>query len=341
MLMSQSRHNNSYRNNRAPRVPGAVRARDPAPRNETFRWKRYTFFAVLFFLFIYIIITGLMSVSYAGQVIRPARSPAAPIKKNIAYPYTSVTFRSRDNTILLSGWHFNAKKTNNALIIVHGFGSNRFPFGEETLDFIEAIIAADFNVLTFDLRNSGGMGVGTSAFGLHEKDDVLGAFDYMRNAGYRNIALLGISTGANAAAIAGAEAPTEDVGALILDSPIVDMRSYIMSLVHEINPKLPEFPFDYATPLFVGLYLNGDVLDANAAGNLDKFMPRNVQLIYGNNDEIVSLSEINGLYNGYMSRAVGKISIWNVPGAGHGECYKTDKDEYIERVTSFLRRAFI
>jgi len=176
---------------------------------------------------------------------------------------------------------------------------------------------------------------------LHEKDDVLGAVDFMREAGYENIALLGISTGANAAAIAGAESPMEDVGALILDSPIVDMRSFILRLIHEINPDLPDFPFNYAAPLFVGLYLNGDVRDADAAVNLDSFMPRNVQLIYGNNDEIVSLPEIMGLYDGYMSRAVGKISIWNVPGAGHGECYAEAKDEYIERVTAFLRRAFV
>ena len=338
--MSRGRQDNLYSNYGNGGIPGVARARSAAPRSETFRWKRYAFFAVLFFLFCYIIVTGLMSISYAGKVIRPAKEPVAPINRNIAYPYTSASFRSRADNVQLSGWHFNAQKTKNALIVVHGFGGNRFPFGEDTLEFVDSIIEIGFNVLVFDLRNSGGAVTGTSAFGLHEKNDVLGAVDYMKNAGYENIALLGISTGANAAALAGAEAPIEDVAALILDSPIVDMRSYIMSLVHEMNPALPEFPFDYVTPVLVGLNLNGDIRDADATRSLENFMPRNVQLIYGSNDEIVSLSEITGLYNDYMSRAVGKISIWNVPAASHGECYMADKDEYIARVTLFLRRIF-
>ena len=308
------------------------------------KWKRFAFLALLFFAFAYFVVTGAMSLFYAGEVIRPEQTTVAPIDRNIAYPYTSVSFRSRDDSaresVPLNGWHFNATNTANILIIVHGFGGNRFPFGERTLDFIEAIIANDFNVLVFDLRNSGGSGSGASAFGLHEKYDVLGAVDFARNAGYKNIALLGVSTGANAAAMAGAEASMEEVGALILDSPIVDTGNFIMYLIRGINPKLPDFPFNFETPVFTGLYLNGDIRDTNAAVNLDGFMPRNVQLIYGNNDEIVTLSEITALYDGYMSRAVGKISIWNVPGAGHGECFYTAGDEYIERVAVFLRRVF-
>ena len=306
----------------------------------TLKWKRYAFLVLLFFLFLYFIITGAMSLYYAGEVIRPSQSPVAPIDRNIAYPYTSMSFRSREDNVLLNGWYFNAKNTNGILIIVHGFGGNRFPFGERTLDFIEAIIANDFNVLAFDLRNSGGSGSGTSSFGLHEKNDVLGAVDYARSAGYENIAILGVSTGANAAAIAGAQASVEEVGALILDSPIVDMSNFIMNLVREINPKLPDFPFGIEAPIFTGLYINGDIRDANAAKNLDGFMPRHVQIIYGNNDEIVSLADITGLYEGYMSRAVGKISIWNVPGASHGECFYAAGDEYIERVVTFLKRVF-
>jgi fermentation-respiration switch protein FrsA (DUF1100 family) len=240
----------------------------------------------------------------------------------------------------LSGWHFNARHTKNAVIIVHGFGENRFPFGDQTLDLIEALIDIDFNVLVFDLRNSGGAEPGISTFGLHEKNDVLGAVDYIRNAGYERIALLGISTGANAAAIAGAATSIEDVEALILDSPIVDIRGFIMGLVREKNPRLPEFPFNYGVPLLTGLYLIADVLDANAARNLYEFIPRSVLLIHGNNDEIVSMAENTALYDGYMSRAVGKISVWNVPGAGHGESFYSSKDEYLERITSFLARVF-
>ena len=309
-----------------------------------FKWKRFATLLLLFIAFVYFAVTGAMSFIYAGEAIRPAQEAVSPIDRNLAYPYTSVTFRSRESNahdnVLLSGWHFNASDTSNILIIVHGFGGNRFPFGAQTLDFIESVIENGFNVLAFDLRNSGGAGSGASAFGLHEKYDVLGAVDYAKNAGYKNIVLFGVSTGANAAAMAGAEASMEEVGALILDSPIVDTGNFIMYLIRSKNPKLPDFPFAFETPMFAGLYLNGDIRDADAGVNLEGFMPRNVQLIYGNNDEIVSLAEITALYDGYMSRAVGKISIWNVPGAGHGECFFTSRDEYFERVATFLKRVF-
>jgi hypothetical protein len=41
-----------------------------------------------------------------------------------------------------------------------------------------------------------------------------------------------------------------------------------------------------------------------------------------------------------MGGAVGKISVWNVQGAGHAECFGYAKDEYLERVAAFLARVF-
>jgi len=335
--MSRGGQVNQYNDESAP----AYAAGETAYRDVSRKWKRFVLFALLFFLFVYIIVTGLISISYAGQVIRPVPVPSDPINKNLAYPYSTVSFRSRDGYTSLYGWHFNAQKTDKALILVHGFGGNRFLFGDRTLDFIESVLAIGFNALVFDLRNSGGASPGISTFGLHEKQDVLGAVDYMKNAGYENIAILGVSTGANAAVMAGAEAAVDEVKALILDSPIVDARSFIMRLVREINPELPDFPYNIMTPAMIGLYVNGDVNDVNAAKNLDVFMPRHVLLIHGTNDEIVSYSDTLDLYNDYMNKAVGKVSIWSVPGAGHGACFDAARDEYMERVTAYLQRVFI
>ena len=309
-------------------------------REEPRKWKLAAFLTALTLVFLLAIFTVVISMYYAGIVIRPPRKTVEPININIAYPYSSVSFRSRDDMVQLYGWHFSPNKTENALIIAHEFGGNRFPFGMDTIELIDAMAAAGYNALTFDMRNSGNTEEGISAFGLREKYDVLGAVDYMRKAGYTNVAVLGVSTGANAAAAAGAESEKSEIGALILDSPIVDMRKFIMRLVREKNPDLPDFPFDFEIQAFAGFYAAANISDANAAHSLDMYMPRPVQLIYGNNDEIVSHDEITGLYDDYMNRAVGKISIWSVPGAGHGECFYTARDEYLERVMTFLRRVF-
>ncbi|MDR3121282.1 MAG: alpha/beta fold hydrolase [Clostridiales bacterium] len=312
-------------------------------REVSLKWKRYVFLAAVVLAFLYALISVGLSVYYAGRVIHWPLSPVAPIKQNLAYEYSAVSFRSREEegSVLLRGWHFRPNKTDRAVILVHEFGGNRFPFDMDTLDLISAFAREGFNTLVFDLRNSGDAEAGMTAFGLREKADVLGAVSYMQNVGgYKNIVLFGLSTGANTAAMAAAETSPAEVGALILDSPIVDMRQFILYRVREWSPQLPDFPFRYTIPMMTEVYLNGDAARADIGTNLDACVPRPVLLIHGNNDEIVSKSDATAVYDRYLTQAVGRISIWNVPGVGHAEAFFREREEYIERITAFLRRVY-
>ena len=306
----------------------------------TLKWKRYVVLVLVASLFIYAIATIAMSVYYSREVIHPTPQPVVSIKENIAFDYSSVSFRSRDDITTLRGWLFNPVKKSKVVVLVHGFGGNRFPFAMETLDLIEAYAGVGFDTLVFDLRNSGDAEPTLSTFGLEEKDDVIGAINYLKGQGYKNIVLHGFSTGANAAVMAASQAPTELVGAVILDSPIIDVNKFVMYNIRLDHPKLPTFPFQYTIPLMLSLYTNNNIYGANLEENLLAFIPRQVLLIHGDNDEIVSKFDTTQVYNKYLGLAVGKISIWNVAGAKHAQGFMADRDGYLERITALIQRVY-
>jgi alpha-beta hydrolase superfamily lysophospholipase len=307
-------------------------------RGVTLKWKRYVVFAAAAAFFFYAAFSGAMSLYYAGMVIHPEARPVAPIKENIGVEYISVSFRSAEDAVTLRGWLFGPRSSASAMILVHGFGENRFQFGADTIDVVKAMMDIGYDVLAFDLRNSGDSTPGVFTFGVHEKYDVLGAIAYARGLGYKNIVLHGVSTGANAAALAASETSMGEVGAVILDSPVVDIREYVLYSVRKRFPKAPDFPFRYTTPVMVGLYVNGDIERAGIGEGLAGFAPRPVLLIHGDNDDIVPKAEIMSVYNSYMERAVGQISLWNVRGAEHSAAFYVDREAYIDRIRTFIQR---
>ncbi|MDR1439574.1 MAG: alpha/beta hydrolase [Clostridiales bacterium] len=307
-------------------------------REVRLKWKRYVLFAAAAAFFFYAVFAGAMSLYYASAIIHPDASPVAPIKENLGFEYAGVSFRSSDDSVTLRGWLFGPRAARNAVILVHGFGGNRFPFGEDTLKIVAAMGGIGYNVLAFDLRNSGDAARGVSTFGMYEKNDVLGAVAYMKGIGYKNIVLYGVSTGANAAALAASRTPTADVAALVLDSPVAQANSFILHKLRERFPKAPDFPFRRTVPLMAGLFLNGDVGEADIGPALSGFVPRPVLLIHGDNDEIVSKAEMAEVYEGYLAQAVGRASLWNVRGAGHAGAFAAGGEEYLGRVESFILR---
>jgi pimeloyl-ACP methyl ester carboxylesterase len=307
-------------------------------REVRLKWKRYVLFAAAAAFFFYAVFAGALSLYYASALIHPRVSPVSPIKENIGFEYSSVSFKSADEAITLRGWLFGPRTAKSALILVHGFGGNRFPFGMDTLDIVAAMSGIGYSVLAFDLRNSGDSTRSVSTFGMHEKNDVLGAVAYMKGLGCKNIVLHGVSTGANAAALAASQTPTADVAALILDSPVVRVSSFVLREMRERFPRAPDFPFRHTVPLMTGLYLNGDIDDADIGAALSGFVPRPVMLIHGDNDEIASKADITAVYDAYLAQAVGRISLWSVRGAGHAETFGADRAAYLERVEAFLAR---
>jgi len=114
--------------------------------------------------------------------------------------WQEVYFLSRENGIKLSGWLFNFFPNRPIIIVTHGINPNGKCKSESNL-VASLLIQKKFNVLTIDLRNYGQSDKVTSFedLGLKSYNDILGAFDFLKEIGFKSnkIGLHGISLGAS------------------------------------------------------------------------------------------------------------------------------------------------
>ena len=312
-------------------------------REVRLKWKRYVLLVAMAAAFLGAAATAVLSIYYARAVIRPGHVDVPAITENIAFEFSAVSFRTPDELTTLRGWWFTPpapKKPAMAAILVHGFESCRFPFGLDTLDLVSVYVQSGFYVLAFDLRNSGDSQAATSTFGVNEREDVRGAIAFAGRQGCASVVLHGFSTGANAALMAASREQSDVVGAVVLDSPIVDVARFIDGRVREITPNLPSFPFRYTIMPMIGLFINGDVYETAAIPNMAKFAPKPMLLIHGELDEYLTGEEAEQAYASYLGLAVGQIGLWDVPGAGHADAFTVDPAGYADRLESFLHRYF-
>ncbi len=148
--------------------------------------------------------------------------------------YEDVSFTSRNDQVALSGWFIPARNSDRAVVFVHGKDSCRScEFSNHSLDFASDLHERGFNVFMFDLRGHGQSSAARVSFGLLEKNDVLGAVDWLRDRGFApgRIGVLGVSLGSASAAYAAAEEPA--IGALVIDSGFADFGMLAGAIIRQ------------------------------------------------------------------------------------------------------------
>ena len=137
--------------------------------------------------------------------------------------WQDIYFLSRDKDIKLSGWLFNYFPNRPIIIVTHGINPNGKCKSESNL-VASLLVKKKFNVLTIDLRNYGQSDRVTSFddLGLKSYNDILGAFDFLKNIGFKSnqIGLHGISLGASTSIFAAYNEP--EILAIWADSSLAD-----------------------------------------------------------------------------------------------------------------------
>tara|TARA_B100000575_G_scaffold259221_1_gene231314 strand:+ start:5656 stop:6642 length:987 start_codon:yes stop_codon:yes gene_type:complete len=168
--------------------------------------------------------------------------------------WQDVYFSSRDQGIKINGWLFNYFPKRPIIIVTHGINPNGKCKSESNL-VASLLVSKKFNVLTIDLRNYG-QSDKTSKYddlGLKSYNDILGAFDFLTNIGFKsnNIGLHGISLGASTSIFAASNEPK--ILAIWSDSPIAEFK---MALKDEIARYGLSIEFGPAVS-FAGRFLTG------------------------------------------------------------------------------------
>lgn len=127
------------------------------------------------------------------------------------------------------GWLLSRGKTAPAIILSHGYGSNR----SELLTLSFELWKAGYNVLLYDLRGHGESPVKWSGLGTYEKDDLLSAMKFLKTQRTESgdelmdgrIGLYGVDLGGYISVVASSQNPM--IKAVAVDSVYPDVAHFM------------------------------------------------------------------------------------------------------------------
>ncbi len=280
----------------------------------------------------------LISFLIAQGVTKADRDPQEDHPSNYGLEFEDVEFLSRRGDVMLSGWYLPGEETSPHLIFVHGIGSVRS--GDNAVDLAARMVGRGYNVLMFDLRAHGSSEGDRVSGGYFERQDVLGAFDYLMERGVKpgrtgEIGLIGVSMGAATSIMAAAEEPR--ITALVADSPYANASDLI---TRESARKTP-FP-QWLIPIFIP---TAKLMAKSIYGiNIGELAPERsaalltypILVIHGTGDQRIPWEHGQRVFE---AAADGSF-LWLAPDVDHVDAFLTYPDEYVDRVTEYFGSRF-
>lgn len=276
------------------------------------------------------------SVFIEQSLIRPKRkknktSDLADFIPEANYSTTPIRFLSTDG-FWISALLLEPEKANgHAVVICHGIAHDK----RSGIRFVQYLLKEGYTLLSIDFRNHGESEGSITTYGYHEKEDLLAAVRYLRNpvgiAG--RIGVLGASMGASIAIQAAAE--SDQIGALVLDSPFASLKQVSLESVARIT-RLPRFMLYVPMSLaffWTRLFYQFRVWDVEPSQKVQQ-VHCPILLIHGTADSRIGVHHSFDIY----SKAKSQKELWIVENVGHLGAYLTRPLEYQKRVLSFFRR---
>ncbi len=244
----------------------------------------------------------------------------------------TVTFPSRDGDITLSGWWIAVPNSDKAFILVHGRGTNKKALAAYAPLFLDRGIS----VLMMDLRGHGQSAPAYVTFGDQERNDVLGALDFLAQRGIgpeKKVGCFALSMGATAAYLAAMEdgkTVPSSLDLLVFDSGIADVPNSI-----RVNS---EKAVGAATPFLLpgalvaaGLRSGADFVEGNPiAHTAEVSIP--ILFIMCTADEVVPFDDQKRLFEAYGGPKESLI----FQALGHHRGFREMRSEYVRALEAFL-----
>jgi pimeloyl-ACP methyl ester carboxylesterase len=241
-----------------------------------------------------------------------------------------------------------------AILLLHGWTGSVAP----DLIALGPTLRRTAGVLGLDFRGHGGSDDGPTTFGPAEIEDVAGALSWLADRGIRRVALVGSSMGG---AVAMAAAVILGDGTLVqadLDptapaATIGPPQPLIVGIVAEsVAPDLRiplanRIPFPIGGPLrrvlagrmfrAASRQIGSDIRATEPGRIVGLIDPVPLLLVHGGADRTVPPTAGRRL----AAAAGPAAEHWEVPGADHGQARAADPGQWDDRVSGFLRRAFL
>ena len=269
----------------------------------------FILFLVLFSLFTFL-------VSIHPKKIKTDLSP-----DELGLEYEEISFKSTDG-IRLSGWFFPNNNSRQTVIVMHGY-----PADKANLLGVTEFLAKDFNVLLFDFRSFGKSEGKYTTAGYLERNDLLGAIQYLEEEkNLTKIGLYGFSLGGAVALMTN----HKNIKAVATDSAYARLQDVVL---HMYGPfSILKYPLALLTKLYGILFLRLDLDDASPAENI-KNMKIPILLIHSEIDSQIPVGQAFILHE--VNK---KTSLWIVKDADHGMIHSAHPEEYEKRIIDFFRK---
>lgn len=245
--------------------------------------------------------------------------------------FEEIEMNSYDD-IKLHGYLLEAEKpTNKIVIMAHGYLGNAKQMGLYGQYYYEEL---GYNFFTPDFRGHGKSGGDYIGFGWPDRLDLIDWMSLLidRYGPDTEIVMHGVSMGAATVLMASGEKLPENVKAIIADSPytsVHDMFAYQMKRMFH----LPAFPVLQSTSVVTKVRAGYSLTEASALKQVKKAeVP--ILYIHGDADEFVPTEMTEKLYANTKS----DTEVLTIEDAGHGEGFVTQKELYIDKMISFLKK---
>jgi pimeloyl-ACP methyl ester carboxylesterase len=290
------------------------------------------------FLWIGLGLVSLLVIAYlgigavaAGQLTVPKRvfDPALnPGTFNLTYE--DFRLPARGDRLNIAAWYIPSEKNERAIVLVHGRNNSRSNgFEDHFVSFANVLHKAGFSVLMIDLRGHGESDDSRFTFGIKERQDVLGAVDWLETRGVQpgKIGVLGYSLGG--ASVIGAAAEESDIGAIWVDSSYADIKSVI-----EANwVKESGLPLIFLrSTQWMGQLLYGfDITTSRPVDEIGKIAPRPIFIAHCTQDKMIPIAHMDRLL-----AAAKNTQTWVIPGCEHALGYSLVPEEYNQKAVQFF-----
>ena len=270
---------------------------------------------VLIFVIVFSFLIFMMS-------IMPGEWPIYFTPERFKLKYEEVTFESSDG-LSLKGWFIPGNKSNNTIIVMHGYPTNK----ADVLPF-SLFLLKKFNVFLFDFRSFGESQGSHTTAGYKEVNDLDGAVEYLKGRkDVKNIGALGFSLGGSVAIMS----KNDDIKVIVTDSAYSNLNSIVESMYGRFY--FLKYPFVQLTRVYSKIFFGVDTKDVSPKDSI-KSIDKPVMIIHGRKDSQIPVDEANILHNANKD-----TKLWIAENADHGETYALNKKEYEKRVFDFFEKS--
>ncbi|MGE5250701.1 MAG: alpha/beta hydrolase [Bacteroidota bacterium] len=265
------------------------------PHRSTRRWAKWTLrglgAAAGLVLLAYLGVGALAAsqLTLPQRVFDPSLGPA-----RYGLQFEEVRLPARTDGLEIAAWHLPSTANERAIILVHGRDNSRTNgFVDHFVEFAGSLQRAGFSVMMIDLRGHGQSAGARYTFGIKERQDILGAVDWLVSRGYAptRIGALGYSLGA--ASVIGAAADEPAIGAIWIDSAYADVQPVIEG-GWRANSGLPQVLL-YPTEWMIRVLYGYDITASRPVQEIGRIAPRPIFMAHCQQDAMIPISHMEQL----------------------------------------------